>query len=389
MDIIKIILLQFFVFITISCTIPKQESIIELNSDWEFQSEKDERMLPAKVPGTVHLDLLENGIIEDPFFRLNEHELQWIDKLDWNYRTNFNINDFHYDFDSIELDFHGLDTYADVFLNDSMIYSADNMFIGKTVDIKKNIIKGNNELLVKFKSPIKVGIEKHDKLGYNLPENANDLSEIGKVAENKKVGVFSRKAPYSFGWDWGPRLVTSGIWRPVNLNFWNNFKIKDLHITQNIIDNDAFLKAEVELLSVIENQNVITKIYVDNKLVKNDLVFLKKGNNKFSIPFTISEIERWWPNGMGNQKLYEIKLEISYENYTSESSKSIGLRTIELITEKDSIGNSFFFKINGVPTFMKGVNYIPQDVFLPRVKKTDYEDIISAAVDANMNMIRV
>ena len=389
MDIIKIILLQFFVFITISCTLPKQESIIELNSDWEFQSEKDERMLPAKVPGTVHLDLLENGIIEDPFFRLNEHELQWIDKLDWNYRTNFNINDFHYDFDSIELDFQGLDTYADVFLNGSMIYSADNMFIGKTVDIKKNIIKGNNELLVKFKSPIKVGIEKHDKLGYNLPENANDLSEIGKVAENKKVGVFSRKAPYSFGWDWGPRLVTSGIWRPVNLNFWNNFKIKDLHITQNIIDNDAFLKAEVEMLSVIENQNVITKIYVDNKLVKNDLVFLKKGNNKFSIPFTISEIERWWPNGMGNQKLYEIKLEISYENYTSESSKSIGLRTIELITEKDSIGNSFFFKINGVPTFMKGVNYIPQDVFLPRVKKTDYEDIISAAVDANMNMIRV
>ena len=98
-------------------------------------------MLPAKVPGTVHLDLLENGIIEDPFFRLNEHELQWIDKLDWNYRTNFNINDFHYDFDSIELDFQGLDTYADVFLNDSMIYSADNMFIGKTV-IQKNIIKG-------------------------------------------------------------------------------------------------------------------------------------------------------------------------------------------------------------------------------------------------------
>ena len=389
MDIMKIILLQFFVFITISCTTPKQEFTIELNSDWEFQSEKDEPMLPAKVPGTVHLDLLENGIIEDPFFRQNEHQLQWIDKLDWNYRTNFNLNDFHYDFDSIELDFHGLDTYADVFLNDSMIYSADNMFIGKTVDIKKNIVRGNNELLVKFKSPIKIGIEKHDKLGYNLPENANDLSEIGQVAENKKVGVFSRKAPYSFGWDWGPRLVTSGIWRPVNLNFWNNFKIKDLHITQNIIDNDAFLKAEVELFSVIENQNVITKIYVDNKLVKNDLVFLKKGNNKFSIPFTISEIERWWPNGMGNQKLYEVKLEISYDNYTSESSKSIGLRTIELITEKDSIGDNFFFKINGIPTFMKGVNYIPQDVFLPRVKETDYEDIISAAVDANMNMIRV
>ena len=121
MNITKFILLNFFLFLTISCITPKKEYTIELNSDWEFQSEKGEPILPARVPGTVHLDLLENEIIEDPFFRLNEHELQWIDKLDWNYRTNFNINDLHFDFDSVELDFLGLDTYADVFLNDSMI----------------------------------------------------------------------------------------------------------------------------------------------------------------------------------------------------------------------------------------------------------------------------
>ena len=105
----------------------------------------------------------------------------------------------------------------------------------------------------------------YDKLGYKLPDNANDLSEIGKVPGNKKVGVFERKAPYSFGWDWGPRLVTSGIWRPININFWNNFKINDLHLTQNIIGDDANIKAEIEVLSSLENQNLKARIYVDNK----------------------------------------------------------------------------------------------------------------------------
>ncbi len=389
MKFIKFLFFQIFILFTLSCSNQKQEYSVELDSNWEFQSEQGEAFLPATVPGTVHLDLLENGKIQDPFFRLNEHELQWIDKLDWNYRTSFEVNDYYFDFDAIELDFFGLDTYADVFLNDSLIYSSENMFIGKTVDIKQNIKKGNNNLLVKFKSPIDVGIEKYDKLGYKLPDNANDLSEIGKVPDNKKVGVFERKAPYSFGWDWGPRLVTSGIWRPININFWNNFKIKDLHFTQKIIEDDAFIKAEVEVFSFLENQNVTAKIYVEDKIITQDLVYLKKGTNKFIIPFTINEIERWWPNGMGIQKLYDVKLEISYQNYISKSSKSIGLRTIELVTEKDSIGNNFFFKVNGIPTFMKGVNYIPQDVFLPRVKDSDYENIISAAVDANMNMIRV
>ena len=100
------------------------------------------------------------------------------------------------------------------------------MFVGKTVNVRKDTKKGKNNLLIKFKSPIDIGIEMYDKLVYKLPDNANDLSEIGKVPENKKVGVFERKAPYSFGCDWGPRLVTSGIWRPIKINFWNNFQIK-------------------------------------------------------------------------------------------------------------------------------------------------------------------
>ena len=389
MDTIKIFLFQFFILFVFSCSNHSTDYTSELDSKWEFQSEKGEPFMPASVPGTVHLDLLENGKIDDPFFRLNEHELQWIDKLDWNYRTTFNINDSQFNYDNIELDFLGLDTYADIFLNDHLIYSSDNMFVGKKIEVKQKIIRGENNLLIKFKSPIDVGIEKYDNLGYELPDNANDLSEIGEVIGNKKVGVFSRKAPYSFGWDWGPRLVTSGIWRSINVNFWSNFKINDLYFKQNIVGDKAFVEANVEVLSLIENKNVVAEISVDDKKIFKDFVYLEKGANKFTIPFTVEDIERWWPNGMGNQKLYDIRIKISNENYSTDSSKSIGFRTIELITENDSIGNNFFFKVNGIPTFMKGVNYIPQDVFLPRVKDSDYEKLLSAAVDANMNMIRV
>ena len=383
------LLLFLSIIICASCSERKEKYTIELDSNWEFMSEKETTFLPAKVPGTVHLDLINNNKIEDPFYRLNEHDLQWIDKLDWHYKTNFQVTEYHYNYENIELNFQGLDTYADVFLNDSLIYSSQNMFVGKNVAVKKHINIGRNDLLIKFKSPIKVGIEKYDNLGYKLPDNANDLSEIGKVPDNKKVGVFSRKAPYSYGWDWGPRLVTSGIWRPINLNFWSSFNIEDLHFNQKIINDTAFISAEFEVSSMGDNENIELELFVDGKSVLKNLVYLNGETNKFSLPFKIENIERWWPNGMGNQKLYDIRLEMKSDNYSSISSKSIGLRTIELITEQDSIGDNFFFKVNGIPTFMKGVNYIPQDVFLPRVKKSDYEKILSAAVDANMNMIRV
>ena len=139
----------------------------------------------------------------------------------------------------------------------------------------------------------------------------------------------------------------------------------------------------------VARSDVKLEIEVDEEKILANLIHLEKGFNKITIPFTLGDIQKWWPNGMGDQKLYDIQVSLSDQDYKTESSKSIGLRTIELITENDSIGNSFYFKINGVPTFMKGVNYIPQDVFLPRVKESDYKNILEAAVDANMNMIRV
>ena len=378
-----------FVFLLYNCSNQNNE-IVEISENWKFKNNVDSLWLEASVPGDVHTDLLRNELIEDPFYRLNEHDLQWIDKTDWEYKTEFELskNDINSDFIGLEL--QGIDTYSSIYLNDSLIATTDNMFVGKTVDIKKHSKVGKNNLYVKLFSPINKGVILHDSLGYDISSfNANDLAEIGKVEGNKRVSVFTRKAPYHYGWDWGPRLVTSGIWQPINLKTWNHYNIEDLYIRQKTLNESANLVAEIELESYLEIDEMISEIYVDNKKVSTDIIYINKGANKIEIPFTIKDYELWWPNGMGNQNMYEIKVKLKSKNNYTTSSKKIGLREINLVTSADSIGNNFYFEVNKKPVFMKGVNYIPQDVFLNRVSDDKYEELLQAAVDANMNMIRV
>ena len=378
-----------FVFLLYNCSNQNNETV-EISENWTFKNNIDSLWLEASVPGDVHMDLLKNGLIEDPFYRLNEHDLQWIDKTDWEYKTEFDLSKKDINSHSLSLDFHGIDTYSSIYLNDSLIATTDNMFIGKTVDIKNLAKLGKNKLYVKLYSPINKGVQLHDSLGYDISSfNANDLAEIGKVEGNKRVSVFTRKAPYHYGWDWGPRLVTSGIWQPINIKKWNYFNIEDLYIKQKTLDESASLVAEIEVESYLEIDEMISEIYVDNQKVSTDLIYINKGANKIEIPFTIKDYELWWPNGMGDQNMYEIKVKLQSNNNFVTTSKRIGLREINLVTSEDSIGNNFYFEVNKKPVFMKGVNYIPQDIFLNRVSDDKYEELLNSAVDANMNMIRV
>ena len=378
-----------FVFLLYNCSNQNNETV-EISENWTFKNNVDSFWLEASVPGDVHMDLLKNGLIEDPFYRLNEHDLQWIDKTDWEYKTEFDLSKKDINSHSLSLDFHGIDTYSSIYLNDSLIATTDNMFIGKTVDIKSFAKLGKNKLYVKLYSPINKGVKLHDSLGYDISSfNANDLAEIGKVEGNKRVSVFTRKAPYHYGWDWGPRLVTSGIWQPINIKKWNYFNIEDLYVRQESLNESASLVAEIEVESYLEIDEIISEIYVDNQKVSTDLIYINKGANKIEIPFTIKDYELWWPNGMGDQNMYEIKVKLQSNNNFVTTSKRIGLREINLVTSEDSIGNNFYFEVNKKPVFMKGVNYIPQDIFLNRVSDDKYEELLNSAVDANMNMIRV
>jgi beta-mannosidase len=249
----------------------------ELNENWTFNQIGKNEWLPATVPGTVHTDLLSNGKIEDPFYRLNEHDLQWIDKVDWEYKTTFTVGNELLQKDVVELDFKGLDTYADVFLNGKKVLSADNMFREWDANVKEFLKEGKNELLIIFRSPIVEGIKKYDAQGYIIPVSDNDLAKIGKVEGDKMVSIYTRKAGYHFGWDWGPRLVTSGIWRPIALNAWNKAKIENLQIIQNTVAEDNATFTAVFEIEAVENGKANLSIQNDGAtLAKSAVVAVLK-----------------------------------------------------------------------------------------------------------------
>ena len=385
----------FLVTLLFSCVKQNTVSIQNLNNNWSFSEYSDTAWLPAKVPGTVHTDLIHNSIIEDPFFRLNEHNVQWIDKKDWRYRTILNIDNKTFESQNIVLDLEGLDTYTNVFLNDSCILRSDNMFRSYVIDAKNYIKLGENKLEIIFDSPIKRGLERREKIGYEIPISGNDLAEIGQVPGNKRVSVFNRKAGYHFGWDWGPRLVTSGIWKPIILKSWNDFKIDDVYIKQELQETKAIINTQVELSfddKYNEKElNLEIKISDDNDFTvyKKTRVKVDSKLNIYNIPLEITQPKLWWPNGIGDPYLYNVEVSVSDKYSIDIKSLKLGLRTIELVREPDSIGTSFYFRVNGHPVFMKGVNYIPQDIFLTRPTQNDYEYILSSAAQANMNMIRV
>ncbi|NJK87571.1 MAG: glycoside hydrolase family 2 protein [Bacteroidales bacterium] len=384
---IAFILLTFCI---LACSNSKKQDVmmIELNNNWEFSQADKKEWLSATVPGCVHTDLLANKRIEDPFYRLNELNQQWIDKTDWIYRTKFMVENDLLQKQNIELKFNGLDTHADVYVNDSLVLKTDNMFREWSVPVKKFLKEGENNLTVYFHSAIKYGVNKYDSLNYEIPLTNNDLSEIGGLG-NKRVSIFSRKAGYHFGWDWGPRFVTSVIWRPVFLKAWENASIIYVRHEQLKADSSkAEIKTHVTAEAVAGDYELV--IEANSKQISKRKTTLENGLNQISADFTIEDPELWWPNGYGKQNLYNVKVILKKEGKIIDTKENrIGIRTVEVIEKPDDKGIALYFKVNGVPMFMKGANYIPQDNFVNRVDKQRYEHIIESARMANMNMLRV
>lgn len=360
-----------------------------INEGWKFRQARLHNWYNATVPGVVHTDLIDNAIIEDPFFRLNERAVQWIDKEDWIYETTVVGEDKVLESSNQFLVFKGLDTYADVYLNDSLILKTDNMFREWEVDVKGILKKGDNKLRVYFHSPVKIDMPKWEKLPYQLKSN-NDQSENGGLLD-RKIGIFARKAGYHYGWDWGPRLVTSGIWRPVYLEAWNDVKIENVQLIQNNVNSSsAKLSSVVEVVSDENVSGAIVSVKADGKVVSKKTVNLVKGMNKVSLDYTIKNPKLWWTNGLGDPYLYDFTTTVTMNGGTQDSvDDRIGIRSLRVVADKDEAGTTLYFELNGKPVFMKGANYIPSDNFLPRVTDEKYERTILDAKNANMNMLRV
>jgi beta-mannosidase len=356
---------------------------ISLNENWKFREINKPDWRAATVPGCVHTDLLANKLIEDPFYRDNEKNLQWIGKTDWEYETTFQISPELLKRQNLEIVFNGLDTYAKVFLNDKPILDADNMFRTWRVAVKDSLKRGTNILRVKFRSPINEILPVMKTIGYELPA-VNDQGE--------KTSPYTRKAPYQYGWDWGPRFVTSGIWKPVNLVVWDNARIEDLQIEQNNLSKEtADLSAVVEIIAAYATDATIEiENQTDKKAVATKQVKLTNGTNKIALDFAIANPKLWFPIGLGEQPLHNFKAKLTVNKKTiDETSKRTGLRTLELRQKPDQYGVSFEFVVNGIPVFGRGANWIPADIFPTRITKEKYKNLLTSLRDANMNMVRV
>jgi beta-mannosidase len=360
-----------------------QKTSISLNSGWTFRQAGKDEWHKASVPGSVHTDLLANRLIEDPFYRDNEPKLQWIGKTDWEYRTTFDVPADVLRRRNVELVFEGLDTYATVYLNERAVLEADNMFRTWRVDAKASLKAGANTLRVVFRSPINEVLPRMKTLGYELPAS-NDQGE--------KTSPHTRKAPYQYGWDWGPRFVTCGVWKPARLEAWDDARLAGLHVLQNHLDKDAAqLTAEVEVESSGGTDAVILVEDPSDKRVATRQTFkLSTGTNRFALKLSVPSPQLWWPAGLGSQKLYTLRARLmSGGKVSDELSTRVGLRTLELRQQADAEGKSFTFVVNGVPVFAKGANWIPADSFPERVTRARYRHLLESARDANMNMLRV
>ncbi len=354
----------------------KADFTLPLDSGWTFeQATVFAKVYPAIVPGTIHTDLLANGIIPDPFFGTNESKVQWVEEQGWIYQTEFDCPRSMRKEKHIELQFDGLDTYASVYLNDSLILTAEDMFLSYTIDVKKHI-KAHNKLLIKF-HPASELIAKNKA-----------LSSIKEYPGGDRV--FIRKAQYQFGWDFGPRFVTCGIWKPVRLNGWSNMRISDVVYKLDYLEKDtAFMTVDFVFQSDKTTKYQFL-IFQNDSGIYSDFYTVKRDKPEhLKITFRVANPKLWWCNGMGEQPLYKFALATFRKKKVCVVTTITGIRKIEMSSDRINNDGSFTFILNDVPVYAQGTNWIPSDNFLPRVKNEKVGSQLKDMHDLNMNMVRV
>jgi len=341
----------------------------------------------AKVPGTVHTDLLANKLIPDPYVGAPEAQLQWIGLADWEYRTSFDAPRGAQRSARSDLVFEGLDTFAEVWLNGNKLLDADNAFRTWRVPVQGQLRARGNELRIVLRSPIEKLLPQVQAMPHKLA--GNYPSPYGDEPPDAMTGNFARKPGYHYGWDWGPRYVTAGIWKPVVLQSWDAVRIDNLQLRQDRVDEaraDVTAIASVDAVRQGPTDVRLWQTAPDGKrsLAAQRRVELQAGDNRVELQVHVERPQRWFPAGYGAQPLYRYELEVG----TARISARTGLRSVELRREPDDKGRSFHFAVNGIPVFAKGANTIPFDMFQPRVTKAQLRRVLQSARDANMNFLR-
>ncbi|RZP18506.1 MAG: glycoside hydrolase family 2 protein, partial [Flavobacteriales bacterium] len=362
--------------IVLSCKPSKKD--LEYNyllNNWKFSQEGDSIWKPASIPGTVQTDLLNLDEIHHPFIGTNEDSIQWISKKNWSYKTAVSVTEETLLKSKHFLRFEGLDTYADIYLNDQLLLKTNNAFRRWEVDVS-DVLKLENELKIILNSTDSIEKTEAEKLDYELPESPR---------------VFTRKPQYQYGWDWGPTVKTMGITKDIALISYDKIRFKSVFLkTNSISEAKAEISAELIIHTQTKEEVIVQITNNDTQEIFESIITVIPEKQEYKVPFLIKNPILWWTHNLGNPHLYNIDVELLNKGFQKTSfTKKLGIRSIELVTDKDSIGESFYFKLNGKPVYMKGANYIPQNIFLPEVDQGNYVKLINDVVDSNMNMLRV
>ena len=352
----------------------KNTNVQSLNHGWNLKTDTLGIDLQVNLPSEAHADLYAAGLIPHPYGEGDEEQqLQWIPQHQWDYSLNFDVYNNVWNQDNIDLIFNGLDTYADVWLNGEMILHSDNMFVRYEKDVKNLLKKRDNELKAHF---------------YPFDAQRDSLIETYRLRFPEKYAVM-RKAAYQNGWDWAPRYLNIGIWKDVELLGWNDFKIENIaFLTKNVIGESAEMIANIELNSCFYGALRFDVFGNGVKLAEKSIS--GKGKSLVSIPFTLENAELWWPNEMGEQTMTEFEVKIYKNDKLVDTQKvKTGIRIIELIEEPDSIGCAMYFKVNGKKVYIKGANYIPEEMIETWMSREKTEKLLVECVPAHFNMLRV
>ena len=362
-----------------SCHKTEKPNVVEqsLNQGWTLTGDTLAINMQVDVPSVVQQSLYENGIIPHPYLGTVENDLLWISDHPWNYTLRFDVDKEMLENYCVELVFEGLDTYADVKLNGEKLFFTDNQF--------RTWKKWVNDYLKEKDNLLEVHFIRYDSTQLALYEQHQP-----RLPEKYAV---SRKAPYQHGWDWAPKYKNVGIWKPVKLvaREWNGAWLEGAYIVTEAANADsANLWLNLDIYSDMYSALVEVELIVNQlKTYKVEEVLREEYQHKY-IPITIEHPQLWWPNEMGEQPLYDFEVRLLKEGklLDSKTFKS-GIKTFEMVDEPDSIGRAFYFKVNGVPFFAKGANYVPEEMIETWINADNTLALLRQAKDAHFNMLRV
>ena len=357
--------------------------------------------IPASVPGSVYSCLLDAGLMPDPFNGLNELDALRLMENDFVYSDRFTADEAMRSAERVILRFEGIDTVADLDLNGVRLGHTENMHRCYEFDVTE-CIKAENELTVRLSSPLRILAE------------ADEKNQVGGSTDAVPGFPRLRKAHCMFGWDWGPRLPDAGLYRPVRLIGVRKARLSDdIRIRQrHIIAGCGVTGHQVTAVDLT--------VTAASDPVREDAraeycVETGPGSGEYTRwtgcgeTCRISDPVLWWPSGYGSQPLYRVKIRLTDRTdgqVLDETVRRIGLRTVELDTHiipseiRDPHlgpqaaadrreGRQFRFVVNGLPIFAMGADYIPEDSVLSRVTPERTRALLTSAVRAHHNCIRV